>query len=116
MLCYCLVIAFFLREEIECTISQAEYNELSGYRNKQLEVVSKVRYCLLYDGKYYEIDVFPFWKDIAYLEIELISEDEEFTIPDFIEVIKEVTFDKRYTNKSIAGYLKQGNINEILIQ
>ena len=107
-------ISDITRQEIECTISENEYNELSEYRNEQLEIVSKVRYCLLYDGKYFEIDIFPFWEDIAYLELELTSEDEKVDIPPFIKVIKEVTMDKRYTNKSIASYLHQGNINEIV--
>lgn len=102
------------RTEQETLISESEYESLMEYRHPELDAVHKTRYCLLWMGKYFEIDVFPFSKDYAYVEIELISEDEEFTIPDFIEVIKEVTFDKRYTNKSIAGYLKQGNIKDIL--
>ena len=64
-------------------------------------------------GKYIEIDVFPFWKDKAYLEIELISEDEKVEIPPFIEIIKEVTQDKRYTNKSIAGLLKSNMVDTL---
>ena len=103
------------RYETESVITETEYNKLLKYKHPLLETVTKTRYCLLWMGKYFEIDVFPFSKDYAYVEIELISEDEEFTIPDFIEVIKEVTLDKRYTNKSIAGYLKQGNINEIFL-
>lgn len=101
------------RYESESLITEAQYTELLKYRHPLLETVTKTRYCLLWMGKYFEIDVFPFSKDYAYVEIELTSEDEQFTIPDFIEVIKEVTVDKRYTNKSIAGYLNKGNIKEI---
>ena len=103
------------RQETESMISEQEYNKLMAFKHPQLDTVTKTRYCLLWSGKYFEIDVFPFWNDAAYLEIELMSEDEKSELPPFVEVIKEVTFDKRYTNKSIAGYLKQGNINDILI-
>ena len=101
------------RYESECEITKNEYNELLKYRHPLLETVTKTRYCLLWMGKYYEIDIFPFWNEYAYLEIELMSEDEKFIIPDFIEIVKEVTFDKKYTNKSIAQYLSQGKINEL---
>ena len=101
------------RQETESMISEQEYNKLMEFKHPQLDTVTKARYCLLWSGKYFEIDVFPFWNDVAYLEIELMSEDEKVELPPFVQVIKEVTFDKRYTNKSLAGYLKQGNIKEL---
>ena len=64
--------------------------------------IRKTRYCLTYDKLYYEIDVFPFWKDKAIMEIELKSEDEEINFPPFINVIKEVTDDSNYKNRSLA--------------
>ena len=36
------------------------------------------------------------------MEIELKSEDEKIKIPSFINVIKEVTNDYKYENKSLA--------------
>ena len=50
----------------------------------------------------FEIDVYPFWTDRAIMEIELDSEEREVMLPPFIEVIKEVTGDGRYTNAAIA--------------
>ena len=38
----------------------------------------------------------------AELEVELESEDEELQLPDWIEVIREVSADKRYTNSALA--------------
>ena len=49
-----------------------------------------------------EIDVFPFWDRQAYLEIELEDEKEDYKIPDFIEMVCDVTLDKKYTNHSLA--------------
>lgn len=106
-------ITDLIRQETESLISEQEYNRLLAYKNPDLETVCKTRYCLLLDGKYFEIDVFPFWSNVAYLEIELISEDEKVELPPFVKVIKEVTFDKRYTNKSLAKRLKQNTIDEL---
>lgn len=101
------------RVETETVITQEEYDELMQYKHPDTEAVEKTRYCLMHLGKYFEIDVFPFWKDKAYLEIELISEDEKVEIPPFIKIIKEVTQDKRYTNKSIAGLLKSNMVDTL---
>ena len=62
----------------------------------------KDRYCLMYNGTYYEIDIFPFWKKQAYIEVELLSEDDKVILPDFIKVIREVTYDSRYKNSSLC--------------
>ena len=39
--------------------------------------IRKTRYCLTYSGQYFEIDVYPFWKDRAIAEIELSDENAE---------------------------------------
>ena len=90
-----------VREEKEDRITENEYNALLS-SDLVTGTISKDRYSLLYKGKLFEIDVFPFWKNQAYLEIELLNEDEDFELPDFIEVIREVTFDARYKNSSLC--------------
>ena len=57
---------------------------------------------LPYDGKDFEIDVYPFWQDKAVMEIELTDEMETVMLPPEIEIIKEVTGDRRYTNAALA--------------
>lgn len=86
------------RIEIETRISEDEYNS----SKEVIGVISKDRYCLVYENKYFEIDVFPFWKDKALMEIELIDENETFILPDFIKVIREVTDDANYRNFALA--------------
>ncbi len=90
-----------IREEIETRLSEAEYKKLLD-ENTVTGKICKDRYCLMYNGVYYEIDIFPFWKKQAYLEVELLNEDEEIIIPEFINVIKEVTYDPRYKNSSLC--------------
>ncbi|MCD8364424.1 MAG: hypothetical protein LUC83_01150 [Clostridiales bacterium] len=64
--------------------------------------IRKTRYCLMQDGRYFEIDLYPFWKDKAILEIELSSEDDKIVLPEGIELIREVTEDEEYKNSNLA--------------
>lgn len=92
-----------VRIENEFEISESDYkNELKN-ADTALKPIIKTRYHIMYNDVYYELDVFPFWKKQAYLEVELESENDTFNFPSFIKVIREVTYDKRYTNHSLAG-------------
>lgn len=93
----------FTRIECEREIDEAEYSALLKEADPALNVIRKTRYCIdNTDGHVLEIDVFDFWKKYAVLEIELGSEDEAYSIPDYISVCKEVTSDKRFLNVSLA--------------
>ncbi|MBR5528627.1 MAG: hypothetical protein IKV97_06435 [Clostridia bacterium] len=88
--------------EDEKTISKTEYDTLLCNADTSRHPIEKTRYCIPHDGVILEIDIYSFWNDRAILEIELVSESQTFTIPDFIDIIKEVTDDKRYKNASLA--------------
>ena len=90
------------RVEDEREITEAEYTAALLRADPERSAVRKKRYCIPYDGHVIEIDIFPFWNDRAVMEIELSSETEEFSVPDRISVIRELTSDKRYTNRAIA--------------
>ena len=64
--------------------------------------IRKNRYCLTYENQYFELDVYPFWKDQAIVEIELNDEKQEVHFPEQIKVIKEVTSDDAFKNASLA--------------
>ena len=90
------------RIEIEQEIDREEYEHLLSFADKNLSPITKTRYILPYKDKNLEIDVFPFWKKQAFLEIELTDENEEFSIPDFLEIMREVTKEGDYKNFSLA--------------
>lgn len=90
------------RIELENEICEQEYSELLLRADPKRRIISKNRYCLEYKGQIFEIDVYPFWNDRAIMELELSDEGQSIAFPSNIEVIKEVTDDKRYTNASIA--------------
>lgn len=95
-------ITAMTRSEEERLISAAEYEELKKRADNNLSIIYKTRYCLPYEGHIIEIDVFPFWKKQAYMEIELSNERESYTFPPFIECVKDVTTERGYTNRALA--------------
>jgi CYTH domain-containing protein len=99
------------REEKEWEITKEEYFSLLKDKKENTNTIEKTRYAVSLNGFIYEIDVFSFWKDRAFLEVELKNENQEFPIPDFIEIIKEVTDDKRYRNSALAKEIVWEDIN-----
>ena len=90
------------RVEIEKRLSQNEYLTLLMEADTSKRQIRKTRYCLTFEGQYFEIDVYPFWNDKAITEIELSDENAEIVFPKQIKVIKEVTDDDSYKNSSLA--------------
>ena len=90
------------RIELEETIDRAAYDELLRRADPACRTIEKTRYCVREGGFVWEIDVFPFWSDKAFLEVELPREDTPVTPPAVVRVIREVTDDNRYTNHALA--------------
>lgn len=90
------------RIEIEREITAEQYGELLKLADPSRSAIRKKRYLYDYDAQLFEIDVFPFWQDRALMELELESEGQEIRFPQEIEIIREVTSEKRYTNSAIA--------------
>lgn len=94
------------RVEIERRLSQAEYLKLLMEADTTKRQIRKTRYCLTYENQYFEIDIYPFWKDKAIAEIELSDENARIVFPKQIKVIKEVTGDALYQNASLAQKIR----------
>lgn len=90
------------RIEIEKRLSQSEYIELLMDADTTKRQIRKTRYCLTHNNQYFEIDIYPFWKDKAIAEIELDNENTEIVFPMQIKVIKEVTNEESFKNSSLA--------------
>jgi len=88
--------------EEESEITSGEYTALLKKADSTRNVIQKTRYVLPHEGHLLEIDVYPFWQRQAVLEIELKSEAEEFLLPPFITVLREVTKEVAYKNVSLA--------------
>ena len=90
------------RIEVEKRISKDEYLSLLLQIDTSKKQIRKTRYRFVYNNQYFEVDIYPFWKDRAIMEIELKDERQKVEIPSFIDVIKEVTEDENFKNSSIA--------------
>ena len=90
------------RVEREREITAREWDELYSERDPDRRVIEKTRWCVPSGAHTLEIDIFPFWTDRAFCEVELSAEDEGFLLPDWLEVVREVTDDRRYTNAALA--------------
>ena len=90
-------------EESESVISEKEYNELMKAADPDKSTINKFRYCFLYEGQYFELDVFEFWNDKALLEIELKNEDDIVNLPEEIKVIDDVSDNPKYKNNHLAS-------------
>ena len=90
------------RIEREHEIPAAEFEAFLSERDEALRTIEKTRYLVPFEGHTLEIDVFPFWRDRAFCECELQSEDEPLPLPDWLHVYREVTDDPRYTNRALA--------------
>ncbi len=89
--------------EIERTISKEEFDELLALADPDKHPIVKDRYCFLYKNQYFELDLFPFWKDKAVVELELRSENDAVELPPELTLIKEVTDDAKYKNNHLAS-------------
>ena len=91
------------RLEVEKRITRDEYLNLLLEVDTTKRQIRKTRYRFVYKNQYFEIDLYPFWKDKAIMEIELKDENQIIELPKFIKVLKEVTDEKEYKNYSLAS-------------
>lgn len=101
-------IGFGQRVEVERVISPQEYVNLLPYADPKRDTIKKTRFCFLYEDQYFELDQYktPITDTGCshVLEIELTHIDQEIKIPPFVEILKEVTGDKKFSNYSLAKH------------
>lgn len=91
------------RLEVEKHLSQNEYRKLMRQADPSKRPLDKTRYCLMWEGQYLEVDVYPFWNDKATVEVELSDESAPVHLPPWMKVIREVTDDPAFSNAALAG-------------
>lgn len=100
------------RIEEEEEITEEEYGRLLLRADPERRVIRKTRWCFRYEGQLFELDVFPFWDDRAYLEIELRDESQKVSLPPDLTIIREVTEDPRYTNAALSVKIPYDDIGK----
>lgn len=90
------------RYEVEEKITKERYLDLLMQADTSKSIIRKTRYCFVYENQYFEMDIYPFSKEKAILEIELTDENNQVNIPADISVIREVTDEDSLKNANIA--------------
>ena len=89
-------------EEYEDEITADEYRALLTHKCADTLTLYKTRYLLTYMGQTFELDVYSFWQHIAVMELEVGKESDTVTLPPDIDVIREVTGERRFTNAALS--------------
>ena len=88
--------------EDEKEISESEFSEKSKKKDKATRPILKTRYTFLYRGFTFEIDVYPEWESCAIMETELSGREISLEIPPFIDIVREVTGEREYSNAAMS--------------
>ena len=59
------------------------------------------------------MDIYRFWSDRATLEIELEREDQPVQLPDWLEIVRDVTGEEAYKNFSLARCVPMEDLGEV---
>ena len=89
-------------DEREEEIGAEEYQARLRDANPELRPIEKRRYRVPHRGQLMEIDIYSFWNDRATLEIELEREDQAPELPEWLEIVRELTGERAYKNRYLA--------------
>ena len=97
------------RVEFEHKITEAEYNFGIRLIQKGTSPVRKKRTCFFYKDQYFELDNFGGLSenilgadDLLLLELESTSFSREISFPEWVDVVKDVTGDSKFSNHEIS--------------
>ena len=88
--------------DTERPISSKEYKKYLLEAEPELQPVHKVKYRFNLDRQRFEIDVYPFSKEKAVMFAYAVENEENVTTPPEIQILREVTGDLDYKNKTLA--------------
>lgn len=91
------------RIEHERKISKKEYEELLLRRDVKHDVIQKNRYCFLYEDQYFEVDYFQGRHEgLIICERERTNVNQSTILPPFLEVDRDITSDKSFSNFELS--------------
>ncbi|MBR0138448.1 MAG: AAA family ATPase [Erysipelotrichaceae bacterium] len=83
-------------------ISEKQYVDYLAQKDESLNVINKDRYGFIHDNLYFKLDVFDFDKQHGLLSVQIPSEDTVVDLPDYVDIIKDVSTDPNYKNYYLA--------------
>ena len=94
------------RIETKRHITLKEFTNYLKDIDTKIPVLKKKRICFIYEYQYFEIDIFEFSSELELLEIKFTNMSTDIRLPEFVEVIKDVTDDENYRNYNLASSRK----------
>ena len=91
--------------ETEQRLTKDEYLSLLMDADTSLRQIRKNRYCLTENNLYFEIDVYPFWKQQALLEIQVNDPHQHIAFPPSLSILRDVTHDSAYKSYGISQHI-----------
>ena len=90
------------RIKVDRVLTRRQYSDYQREIDKNLNVTDKMRYSFINGGIFYKIDVFDFDKSKGLLSIDDSHGGREVIIPEYINIIKDVSGDEKYKNYFLA--------------
>ena len=90
------------RIERERMLTQKEYLRILNDVDPEYGSVTKHRLCFQYEGQYMTVDTYACSPDLAILDVQLQNKGDEAHIPPELEIVREVTEDKRYDGPMLS--------------
>ncbi len=91
-----------VRLEREHIITIDEYRKLLFEADPTHRQILKSRHSFVWQDQYFQLDILVSPLLIVRLEVEQTEEHERLTLPPFLNIIRDVTDDERYSNAAIA--------------
>lgn len=88
--------------ESESEIDAAQFDRLALVPRDGTRPILKKRITFLFGGRLFELDVYPEWERSCILEVELPTRDVTVEFPPFLELVLDVTGDKKYSNAAMS--------------
>ena len=90
------------RIKTDRVLSERQYYDYMNDVDKNLNVIDKQRYSFIEDNRFYKLDVFDFDTSKGILSVQLPKEAVNVKLPEFVNVVKDVTDDINYKNYYLA--------------
>ena len=89
------------RIKVDRVLTKRQYKDFENQIDRNLNVTDKMRYSFIHNDSFYKLDVFNFDKTKG-----IISTENDAELPEYIDVIKDVTGDVNYKNYYLAKHQK----------
>lgn len=90
------------RVKVDRVLTERQYNDFAHQIDTDLHVIDKMRYSFIDKGLFFKLEVFDFDTTKGILTVDEPDDGRTVEVPDYFEVIRDVTGDVNYKNYYLA--------------